>query len=82
MRGEQDGQEKAEADKKRRQKQTVKWVLDTPRRLQILVDQERQEEAEKEWEQVSSILEQWEGVTGVDELREECEAIMHDEDSE
>lgn len=77
MRGEQDG---ADADKKRRQKETVKWVLDTPRRLQILVDQEREEEAEKEWEEVSAILDKWKGVAGVQELREQCEAIMQEEE--
>ncbi|XP_014554978.1 hypothetical protein COCVIDRAFT_103623 [Bipolaris victoriae FI3] len=77
MRGEQDT---AEADKKRRQKETVKWVLDTPRRLQILVDQEREEEAEKEWEEVSAILDKWKGVAGVQELRVQCEAIMQEEE--
>jgi hypothetical protein len=80
IQGESDGPKTAEVDKKRKQKETVRWVLDTPRRLQILVDQEREEEAEKEWEQVSSILDKWKGVAGVQELREHCEAIMHEEE--
>jgi len=69
-----------EVDKKRRQKETVKWVLDTPRRLQELIDQEQDEEAEKDWEEVSRILDKWKDVAGVKELRERCEEIMEEEE--
>ena len=77
---EQDQGEKAEAEKKKRQKDTVKWVLDTPRRLQELIDQEQDEEAEKDWEDVSRILDKWKDVAGVQELRERCEEIMEEEE--
>jgi hypothetical protein len=80
IRVEQDEVEKEEAVKKRKQKDTVRWVLDTPRRLREMIDQDRDEEAEKEWEEVSRILEKWKDVTGVKELREQCEAIMEEEE--
>ncbi|KAF2641609.1 hypothetical protein P280DRAFT_398259 [Massarina eburnea CBS 473.64] len=69
--------DKTEVDiRKQKQKDTVCWVLNTPRRLQHLIDQEQEEEAERDWEEVSKILEKWERVAGVKELREECEEIM------
>lgn len=73
---------KAEAASKQQQKDTVRWVLDTPRRLQEMIDQEQDEEAEKEWEEIVKILDKWDGVAGVQELRERCEAIMQEEESE
>ncbi|KAI4643595.1 hypothetical protein J4E93_006606 [Alternaria ventricosa] len=82
IRVEQDDKDKSDADKKRRQQETVKWVLDTPRRLQDMVDQDQDGKAEKEWAEVRRILDKWKGVAGVQELREQCEAIMCEEDSE
>ncbi|KAI4928169.1 uncharacterized protein J4E92_005652 [Alternaria infectoria] len=82
IRVEQDDKDKSDVDKKRRQQDTVRWVLDTPRRLQDMVDQDQDEKAEKEWEEVRRILDKWKGVAGVQELREQCEAIMREEDSE
>jgi hypothetical protein len=82
IRVEQDEGEKAQATKKRKQKETVKWVLDTPRRLRKMIDQDQDEEAEKEWEEVSRILDKWKDVPGVRELREQCESIMEEEGEE
>lgn len=65
---------------KEKQKNTVLWVLNTPRRLQHLIDQEREEEAERDWEEISRILDQWQGVKGAKELRDECEEIMRVEE--
>ena len=73
---------KEEATKKQRQRDTVRWVLDTPRRLQEMIDQEQDEEAEMEWEEIGKILDQWEGTPGVAELREKCEDVMRAEESE
>lgn len=71
----------AAVTKKSKERDTVRWVLDTPRRIQEMIDQEEDDEAQKEWNQVSKILDKWNGVTGVNELREQCEAILqvHDE---
>ncbi|KAF1843882.1 uncharacterized protein K460DRAFT_291044 [Cucurbitaria berberidis CBS 394.84] len=66
--------------KKRKQTETVRWVLDTPRRLREMLDQQQDEDAEKEWEQVNQILDQWKGAAGVEELREECERIWNEDD--
>lgn len=68
--------EEEEAARKRRQQETVKWVLGTPRRLRDLMDQEQEEDAVKEWEEVSKILDQWKNVAGVAELRAACESIL------
>ncbi|CAI6339055.1 unnamed protein product [Periconia digitata] len=65
---------------KERQRNTIRWVLSTPRRLQYLIDQEREEEAEQDWGQVRRILDKWEGTAGVRELKEECEEIMRVQD--
>lgn len=80
IRVEQDEGDKAKADKKRKQKETVRWVLDTPHRLREMISHDQEEDAEKEWEEVRRILEKWKDVAGVKELREECETIMQDEE--
>ena len=76
IRVEPDIAENEERDRKRKQRETVRWVLDTPHRLRQMIDQEMDEEAEKDWEEVKKILQRWGHVAGVKELREECEAIM------
>jgi hypothetical protein len=82
IRVEQDEKNKTDMEKKRRQQDTVTWVLDTPRRLQNMVDKDQDEKAEREWEEVSKILDKWKGVAGVKELREQCEAIMQEEEED
>ena len=67
-------------DRKRKQTETVRWVLDTPRRLQRLMDEEKEDEAEKEWQEVSRILAKWAHVPGVDALKQQCEAILQESD--
>ena len=69
-------EEEAAAKQRQRQRDTVRWVLDTPRRLQEMIDQEQDEEAEGEWEEIGKILDEWEGVEGVAELRRRCEEVM------
>jgi hypothetical protein len=76
-----DDEERKEAASKQRQRETVRWVLDTPRRLQEMIDQEQDEEAEREWDEVSRILDKWKGVTGVKELRAQCEEVMVEADA-
>ncbi|EEP82736.1 conserved hypothetical protein [Uncinocarpus reesii 1704] len=62
------------------ERQTVKWVLDTPRRLRRLLEKSDIENAEKDWEEINKLLAKWEGVKGVDELRRECETILKGEE--
>lgn len=72
-------QEAETTEQKKKEKETVQWVLDTPRRLRALVGAEKEEEAEREWHDVSRILDKWSTVPGVDELRSACEEIMEGE---
>ena len=54
----------------------VRWVLSTPRRLGLLLDEGARGRAEEEWGEVEGWLGRWEGVGGVEEVRDECERIM------
>lgn len=64
------------ARKKAKQRQLVRWVLDAPERLQKMRQEGHIESARKEWEQVKTHLADWEGVKGVDQVKEECEEVM------
>ncbi|KAJ5692506.1 hypothetical protein N7462_001929 [Penicillium macrosclerotiorum] len=58
------------------EKETVRWVLGTPDRLQALLAEEKQEEAEKDWKEIQQLLDAWGQVKGVAEIRETCEKVM------
>lgn len=68
--------EKEESERKRMQRDTVSWVVTTPRRLGRLLDKGDKEEALKDWDEVKGILGKWKAVQGADELKDECERIM------
>ncbi|KAK7521483.1 Vps51/Vps67-domain-containing protein [Phyllosticta citriasiana] len=63
-------------DVKERQRQTVRWVLDTPGRLRSKVANGDKAAAAQEYEEVRALLEKWKGVKGVDELQRECEEVL------
>ncbi|MCJ1274066.1 hypothetical protein MMC21_001860 [Puttea exsequens] len=65
-----------EGEKKRRQRETVRWVIGTPRRLGVLLDEGGRGDAESDWEEVKGFLDRWDGVGGVQEIRDECDRIM------
>ena len=75
-RREVDEEEENKVQKKKRQRETVRWVVETPMRLRNMLEKGEKEEAERDWDMVKKILEQWKEVQGVDELREECKRIM------
>ncbi|PGH11690.1 hypothetical protein AJ79_04713 [Helicocarpus griseus UAMH5409] len=62
------------------EKETVRWVLDSPNRLKELLDENKRDEAESDWAEVRGLLVKWEGVKGVNELRTTCEDIMKKEE--
>lgn len=65
--------------KKRKQQQTVRWVLSTPHRLQTMLDADNLEEAKSDWREVDTLLQHWDGVPGVSELRNTCmKTLGHD----
>ncbi|KJF60909.1 uncharacterized protein CIMG_12006 [Coccidioides immitis RS] len=66
-------------DRKSPDKQTVRWVLDTPRRLRVLLEEDKTDDAERDWEEIKQLLAKWERVKGVEELKRECEAILKQE---
>lgn len=65
-----------QAGSKKAEKETVKWVLGTPSRLKKLLADGKREEADKDWAEVKNLLDKWEGVKGVSEVKEACSKIM------
>ena len=63
-----------EKERVKREKDTVRWVLDAPRRLSNMGGEEKEEE----WKVVEGLLDKWEGVEGVEKIREECRKVMED----
>ena len=63
-------------ERREKEKETVRWILGTPKRLELLLDKGEKEAANKEWADVSRILSGWNGVDGVNRLRGECERLM------
>ncbi|KAL2838759.1 Vps51/Vps67-domain-containing protein [Aspergillus pseudodeflectus] len=70
-----------ESGRKLAEKETVKWVLAAPKRLEGLVMDGKREEAEKDWDEVYKLLDKWHEVKGVAEVREACEKVMQVDDA-
>lgn len=64
---------------RRRQQDVVRWVLGAPKRLEVLVDEGKDEEALREWKKVSGVLEKWRAVKGADEVRTACLQALGEE---
>ena len=62
--------------KRRKQQETVRWVLATPSRLQAMIEDGEIEEAKSDWAEVENLLQQWDGVVGVTDLRNACLKIL------
>ena len=58
------------------EKETVRWVLAAPQRLEKLLADDKREDAEKDWEEIKHLLDAWGDVKGVSEIREACEKAM------
>jgi len=67
-----------QSEGKQKQKQTVQWALDTPRRLRTMVADGQRDAADAEWTEVRKLLGKWEGVDGVEELKNRCEEALQD----
>lgn len=65
-----------QAGSKKVEKETVKWVLGAPSRLDKLLADGKREEADKDWVEVKNLLDKWEGVKGVSEVKEACSKVM------
>lgn len=62
--------------KKEGDREVVRWVLGAPERLGKMKEEGRNEEMEQQWEEVRTLLEKWEGVKGVEEVRRKCEEVI------
>lgn len=72
----QDVEDQDDRMNRHRQQETVHWVLATPRRLQTLIGEGRQEEAAGDWLEVRRLLGKWAEVDGVDGIWNQCTEIM------
>lgn len=79
-----DSSEKAaqSLEKRKNERQTVRWALDTPKRLRELISEDKSEEAAEEWTEVKALLEKWEGAEGVSALKKECEDVIKSAESD
>ena len=65
-------EEGRERRKRRKEKDVVRWVLNAPERIEGMVGDGKREDAEMEFARVKRVLDEWEGVEGVDEVRRLC----------
>jgi hypothetical protein len=65
-----------EFEKKRRQRETVRWVLDAPRRLQELITEGKVDEAMSDWDIVRELLDKWKGVQGTEAVQNACLEVL------
>lgn len=63
-------------EEKRRQRATVRWVLDSPSRLRENVEKGERDAAVKDWDEIRGLLDKWEGVEGVSQVRQACEKVL------
>ncbi|KAK4556288.1 hypothetical protein LTR86_006432 [Recurvomyces mirabilis] len=71
--------QRGDSGKVEQQRQTVRWVLDAPRRLGQMVGDGKHAEAEAEKDEVLALLASWRGVSGVEEVRSGCEAALKEQ---
>ncbi|KAL8797525.1 MAG: hypothetical protein Q9195_000341 [Heterodermia aff. obscurata] len=62
--------------RKKQQQETVRWALSTPQRLQTLLEAGNLADAINDWKEVAVLLQQWEDVAGVSELKNRCLQIL------
>ena len=74
-RGDAGGRSEAGEVRKRekRKREVVRWVLSSEERLSGIIDRK---EREMEWAKVKMVLDRWEDVKGVEEVRVRCQAVM------
>lgn len=68
--------------KKKIQQATVQWVLAGPTRMEELIEEDRREDAEQEWRNIERLLNKWDGVRGVEDVRKACLAALATKESE
>jgi vacuolar protein sorting-associated protein 51 len=66
----------ANTDGRAKEVQTVRWVLDAPRRFRYMLDNDRKADVEDEWTVIKGLLDKWKGVEGVTEVKRQCEQAL------
>lgn len=61
---------------KQQQQKLVKWVLSAPDRIGRMHDDGETEAARDEWRRVEAVLNKWQGVAGVEEIKEKCLVML------
>lgn len=69
-------EEQAALKSERLKRETVRWVLGTPARLQKNLQAGKRDEAEADWQEVQQVLVKWKGVRGTAELETACQEIL------
>jgi vacuolar protein sorting-associated protein 51 len=69
-------EERAAIRAERLKRETVRWVLGTPARLQKNLAAGKRDEAEADWQEVQQVLDKWERVRGAAELKASCQEIL------
>lgn len=66
----------ANTDRRVKEVQTVRWVLDAPRRFRYLLDNDRKADVEDEWTVIKDLLDKWKSVEGASEIKRQCEQAL------
>lgn len=61
---------------KKKQQNTVRWVLATPQRIETALREDRSGDARADWDEVKTLLAHWKGVAGTEELKIQCETLL------
>ena len=64
-------------DRRAKEVQTVRWVLDAPRRFRYLLDNDRKADVEDEWTVIKDLLDKWKGIEGATEVKRQCEQAFN-----
>ena len=71
-----DGNVDGKEERKRKQQETVRWVLASAERIKQMKRDGNDDEAFEELEKVEKVLDKWQGVKGVEGVRKACLAAV------
>jgi hypothetical protein len=67
---------KAKQAERQKQQAMVRWVLATPQRIKSLREDGQDDSAREEWRKVEAILNKWDSVKGVEDVRTACHVAL------
>jgi vacuolar protein sorting-associated protein 51 len=69
-------EQRAALKAERLKRDTVRWVLGTPARLQKSLEAGKRDEADADWQEIRQVLVKWQGVRGAAELESACQKVL------